>query len=770
MTTVKKYCLILCALLLLYTSAIAQKCDIVFYGTVRDGITRQVLPGASISIVNTSKQAPADQEGHFHFNKICSGDYRVEVSFIGYGKKSFSINIQKNTELDVFLFEDKNELAEIQIVSNNSHEPVYTAQKLSDREYELSKGKTLGEVLNSIPGVTTIHTGPTISKPVIHGMHSNRILIYNAGVRLEGQQWGNEHAPEIDPFLAKDITVVKGAAGVEYGSDALGGIVLMTPAELNYHLPLSYEVDLLGASNSRMGLFSGKIEGNMLNESLAWRVQGTVKKAGNASAPDYFLNNTGAEELNGSLTLGYKKKTFDAELFISTFNTKLGILKDAHIGGEDDLQYMIEHGRPFSDGNFSYKIDVPSQEVHHHTIRLKGKKFLSNNGILSFSYSFQNNQRQEYDLRRGGRSNLPTLDLDLNAQNLEVAYQKSQSQDAYTKFGINTAVIVSNSIPGTSMTPLIPNYDSFNPSLFFIKKLKLNNTVLETGIRYDYKTIDAAGYDAQEVWYGGKHNFHNASFSLGSLFRLKPDLNFKSDFNFAWRPPSINELYSNGLHHGNASFEIGDKNLNSEKGYKWINTLSLNKKAWQVELSGYFNYVDNYIYLQPSGEYVVDWGIKFLKFYYTQTNARFIGSDLSSLYSISKHFDWQLKASMVRAKDVSNDSYLPFIPTDRVNNSIIWKINLQSTKISQPYLTIEHSFVAKQHRHQENRDFALPPASYHLFNLSGGMNYKLKENTLGISASVFNLFNTNYKDYLNRFRYFTYETGRNLVVRLSYKF
>uniref|UniRef100_UPI003342501C carboxypeptidase-like regulatory domain-containing protein n=1 Tax=Pseudopedobacter sp. TaxID=1936787 RepID=UPI003342501C len=78
MMTVKKYCLILCALLLLYTSAIAQKCDIVFYGTVKDGITGKELPGASISIVNTAKEAPANQQGHFHFNRLCSGDYRVD--------------------------------------------------------------------------------------------------------------------------------------------------------------------------------------------------------------------------------------------------------------------------------------------------------------------------------------------------------------------------------------------------------------------------------------------------------------------------------------------------------------------------------------------------------------------------------------------------------------------------------------------------------------------------------------------------------------------
>lgn len=40
--------------------------------------------------------------------------------------------------------------------------------------------------------------GLLLPNPVIHGLHSNRILILNNEVRQEGQQWGADHAPEID--------------------------------------------------------------------------------------------------------------------------------------------------------------------------------------------------------------------------------------------------------------------------------------------------------------------------------------------------------------------------------------------------------------------------------------------------------------------------------------------------------------------------------------------------------------------------------------------
>jgi iron complex outermembrane receptor protein len=106
-----------------------------------------------------------------------------------------------------------------------------------------------------LAGVTTLQTGSSISKPVIHGLHSNRILIMNNGVRQEGQQWGSEHAPEIDPFIATRLSVVKGAAGVRYGSDAIGGVILVEPEELPFDKSLSGEAECGGIHEWSTGCF-----------------------------------------------------------------------------------------------------------------------------------------------------------------------------------------------------------------------------------------------------------------------------------------------------------------------------------------------------------------------------------------------------------------------------------------------------------------------------------------------------------------------------------
>ena len=93
-------------------------------------------------------------------------------------------------------------------------------------------GRSLGSLLEGVSGISSIQTGTIVSKPVIHGMYGNRILLVSNGARLTGQQWGADHAPEVDKNSYSNIEVVKGADAVRYGSEALGGIVLMQPSPL----------------------------------------------------------------------------------------------------------------------------------------------------------------------------------------------------------------------------------------------------------------------------------------------------------------------------------------------------------------------------------------------------------------------------------------------------------------------------------------------------------------------------------------------------------
>src|SRR6201996_676176 len=138
---------------------------------------------------------------------------------------------------------------------------VVVKDTLGGKALQEIRGLSLGESLKGIAGVNSLQTGPSISKPVIHGVYSNRILILNNGVRQEGQNWGNDHAPEIDPFIATKLTVIKGPASIRYGSDAIGGVILVEPKALPASPGLGGKVDVVGMSNGQAGAASGMLEG-----------------------------------------------------------------------------------------------------------------------------------------------------------------------------------------------------------------------------------------------------------------------------------------------------------------------------------------------------------------------------------------------------------------------------------------------------------------------------------------------------------------------------
>ena len=145
---------------------------------------------------------------------------------------------------------------------------------ISGADLDKTRGQTLGESLKGVTGVTTLQTGSSIAKPVIHGLHSNRVLIMNNGIRQEGQQWGAEHAPEIDPFIASEITVIKDASAIKYGTDALGGVVVVNPAPLPVKNVLGGSLNTVLQTNGRSGTVSGMVEGGIRHHNgWGWRAQ-----------------------------------------------------------------------------------------------------------------------------------------------------------------------------------------------------------------------------------------------------------------------------------------------------------------------------------------------------------------------------------------------------------------------------------------------------------------------------------------------------------------
>lgn len=751
-----------------------EKCTQSVRGRVIDSDTQLPLAGVTLKITPGTQQLLSDGHGYFRFSQVCSGiRYTISATSVGFDSLATTVVPAGDTMVTLQLHHGHIHLHDVDVVGHQqaaiTSNPIRT---VSHEQVAQAQGKTLADVFNILSGVSMLQTGTTIAKPVVNGMHSNRILILNNGVRHEGQQWGSEHAPEIDPFAATDFKLIKGAEGVRYGSDAIGGVIIASPSPLPIDPHLSGELNSGYQTNGRGAVLSGMMQSGVRAwHGLSWRIQGTAKRSGNVRTGDYYLGNTGLAEYNGSGALRYShtQSVFDA--YYSRFYTSLGIFSGAHAGTIDDIQARVDAGRPVETYPFTYTINVPRQRVAHDLGKLKWHRDYTRGGSSDIQYGVQRNHRREYDIRRGGRDALPMLDMVLTTQTFDANYQTPLYENWRTQVGTNLTLQVNNNVPGTLNTPLIPNYDSFTGGLFAIQRLIKDTHEWELGVRYDFKTVDAAGFDKNQRLYGGQREFHNISGSFGGVWHPATGWQLRSNVGLAWRAPHVNELYSTGLHHGAAVYEIGNAELASEQGYKWVFSPSYASGAVTIDLDLYTQYVRGYIYAQPSpGEFMQTIRGTFPVFRYRQTDAAFFGADLSLQYTVSDRLHYQLNTSVIRAQDVTDGLYLPYVPSDRFDHRLRWQLPVAGKVVSNTYVTFAHQWTLEQHRYEPGTDYAPPPPAYHIFSFHTGGRLALGNHSLEAGVSVTNLFDTLYKEYMNRFRYYSHNLGREVGIRLSYSF
>ncbi len=759
------------ACILPYMSLRGQQADCVhtLYLHIVDEQTLQPVVGAVVQLNKVNSQS--DPDGYAVFPRVCQGLFHVHVQATGYQSTGQELRYDYTDSIRIVLQPLRNTLDAIEISSHRqSVQSANAVSSLQGEELDKLKGKNLAGMLSNIAGVQMLQTGATIGKPVVNGMHSNRLLILNNGIRQEGQQWGSEHAPEIDPFIAQSISVIKGAEAIRYGAEAMGGVIIIEPPALPKDSALHAEVDLATASNGRSGTVAGMLSGNLKRiPTLSWRVQGSGKQGGNFNSAHYYLDNTGVKELNYSAALGYSGKHLQFDLFYSRFNTELGIFKGSHIGSKEDLLAAINRGAPATEGSFYYGIDAPRQHIDHHLLKARGHIHLTDYLHINLQYGFQKNRRQEYDLRRGGRTSIPSMDFDLLTHTADATLEYFDGSRWKGMVGVNGTMQQNSSAANLYTSPLIPDYNSSGTGVYAIGKWLQRTFELEAGVRYDYKYLTALGYRGP-VLYGGQRSFHNVSGSLGLVYHINNQTEFKSNIGTAWRPPTVNELYSTGLHHGAAAVEYGDSSLQSEKSIQWMNTVHYaNTAQWLIlDADIYAHYFNGYIYLMPTGTFSESLRGAFPVFQAESTNALFAGADLSAQLRFSKHFTYQVKAAIVRAKDVQHDRYLPMIPADKWEHSLTARYDLLPF-LQESYLQLTHVYVARQSRYEPNSDFAAPPPAYQLININLGTQLHFGKQNLSVHFSIENLTNVSYKDYMNRYRYYAHDIGRNYVLRLSYR-
>ena len=626
----------------------------------------------------------------------------------------------------------------------------------------------ISKSLSKLPGVSVITSGPGIAKPSIRGLSFNRVVVYNQGIRLENQQWGEEHGIGITSSGIESVEVIKGPLYVLYGSDAMGGVIYAEPEKFKSMDGL--DIDYTGIYNSNYNGLTNNLGINGKSGNFSFNLRAEMIDNDNFSSPDGEVENTWFEQNEIKAGIQYSGEKLNSELRLSIVESTLGLPHmdedhDEH-GDEDHDEHGDEDHDEHEDEDHDEHMDEEGiyQELKHTTITWKNTYDLGNNHLLNVTLGQQFNERMEFgehgdedhdehgdeDHDEHGdedhEEGEAELDMELLTNTLDINLILPQSEDFNLILGTS---LQSQTNKNFGHEILIPDAEMNDFGLYALGEISFGNSSdAIIGLRYDKRSISSGIYSSDYSNFNGALGFKK-EFTTSTL---------RFNLSSGYRSPNLVELYSDGSHHSTFMYKKGNPNLLAENSFQTDLSIQVNSEDSVLSFDLFLNDIRDYIYLQPTNT-LID-GLQLHNF--LQQDATLYGGEIHLNKNTS--FDWLSYYTSIEYVfgETQDGMALPYISPLTFNQ--VFNISFSSN------YSFEIDFVAKA---QQNRTAMYEESTdgYSLLNLSGTWMTSFLGNDLNIFWSIDNVFDKEYFDHLSRLKTAgIHEMGRNISVGLKYNF
>ena len=634
----------------------------------------------------------------------------------------------------------------------------------------------ISKSISKLPGVSVITSGPGIAKPSIRGLSFNRVVVYNQGVRLENQQWGEEHGIGITSSGIESVEVIKGPLYVLYGSDAMGGVIYAEPEKFKSMDGL--DIDYTGIYNSNYNGLTNNLGINGKSGNFSFNLRAEMIDNDNFSSPDGEVENTWFEQNEIKAGIQYSGQKLNSELRLSIVESTLGLPHmdedhDEH-GDEDHDEHGDEDDDEHGDEDHDEHMDEEGiyQELKHTTITWKNTFDLGNNHLLNVTLGQQFNERMEFgehgdedhdehgdedDDEHGDEDHdehmdedheegEAELDMELLTNTLDINLILPQSEDFNLILGTS---LLSQTNKNFGHEILIPDAEVNDFGLYALGEISFGNSSdAIIGLRYDKRSISSGIYSSDYSNFNGALGFKK-EFTTSTL---------RFNLSSGYRSPNLVELYSDGAHHSTFMYKKGNPNLLAENSFQTDLSIQVNSEDSVLSFDLFLNDIRDYIYLQPTNT-LID-GLQLHNF--LQQDATLYGGEIHLNKNTS--FDWLSYYTSIEYVfgETQDGMALPYISPLTFNQ--VFNISFSSN------YSFEIDFVAKA---KQNRTAMYEESTdgYSLLNLSGTWMTSFLGNDLNIFWSIDNVFDKEYYDHLSRLKTAgIHEMGRNISVGLKYNF
>ena len=267
--------------------------------------------------------------------------------------------------------------------------------------------------------------------------------------------------------------------------------------------------------------------------------------------------------------------------------------------------------------------------------------------------------------------------------------------------------------------------------------------------------------------------------NTGVKFALSERLNLSLNLFHTERAPDIAEMFSDGLHHSLATIEYGNPFLRNEVTQKVVVNFEKEIGNFTYNISPYLVNGQNYIIIEPTGiEYTIRGS--FPVWEYRAVSSTIRGMDLDFSFDFNNTIKIRNSSSWIEGFEKLSKTPLINIPPFTSSNYIQFSI----PKLKSLFMTISSKSILRQNQFPNHNfetsvvengvrlnklvDISTPPRSYHLFGAEFHWGpYPFFSNNINLSLIFDNIFNSSYRNYLNRLRFYADEMGRNVMLQIK---
>ncbi len=730
-------------------SGVAAQQPVLAPGTVSGVLLEEngtPITGARVQLVELQRHIITGADGRFVFGAVPAGSYRLSVMRIGYAPALQTIRVDSAPErLRITLREGRVELSAVQVSASPRATTPLTAPQamatLGGEPLREAQGRSLGETLEPVAGVRSISMTTGIGKPVIRGLSSQRVITLDNGQRVESQQWGTDHAPNLETRDAERIEIIKGPASVLYGSDALGGVVNVIARALpdaTGRAPfMTTGVAALYDANLRGPEATVTLEGGA--GSLGWRASMTGRAMGDMRTPDGALLNTENETFNAQGAAGVRGRWGSVSTRLSRRSERIEIYDDPIAApGYSGYQRIVSDR-----AKLEWRVPV-------------------RDGRVELDLAGERNVRREFD----------AVDADDHVLGLTAhtgtltAHWLPEVRNAFGGEwqGMLGVAAMGQSFRKSGTSTLIPNASANNLALYGYEQATLGKLTLSVGARWDSRTV-AAERDAVLALEPTRRTWNTWSGNLGATYALRDDVALVVAVARGFRSPWYNELFANGFHEGTRAYERGNLQLDLETSLNADVGVRVRQRSFTLDAGVYSNQVRNYIYLRP----FATTGRVFDSLEVVQGNAWLRGGEVAATVQPTRWLTLDAGADLTLGDNRSAGIPLTFVPPARAT----WGVRITDPGRQRggwlpgsalPYVRLHGESHATQSR-LDPIDIA--PSGFTLWHASSGVALATARGPVHVDVVVRNLTNQRYRPFLSRYKEFADAPGRSVQLRFS---